>query len=129
MAKPESLFWRRLKKSFPIDAHLMRVENPAHPGTPDVNCCYNGIEFWPELKQTSSLPKRKDTPVFAGALRPEQIVWHTLRSKAQGRSYIVAEVKEAKRVFVIPGKYAREFNDMPLERLEELTLTVEDMWK
>ena len=128
MAKPETLFWKRLKKVLP-SGHIIRVENPAHPGTPDINGCIQGVEIWMELKQEKALPKRGATPVFTGALRPEQILWHTLRWKAGGRSYIVAYVEDSNLIYTIEGQHAREFNDMPKARLDELNLPLETVWK
>lgn len=81
-----------------------------------------------ELKQEKSLPKREATPVFTGALRPEQILWHTLRSRAGGRSYIVAYVVDSDLIYTIEGKHAQEFNGMPKERLDELNLPLEAIW-
>ena len=50
MAKgPEAKLWQDVKKALK-DAHLVRIENKASPGIPDVNGCYKGIEFWIELK-------------------------------------------------------------------------------
>lgn len=104
------------------------MENPAHPGTPDVNGCIQGVEIWMELKQEKALPKRGETPVFTGALRPEQILWHTLRWKAGGRSYIVAYVEDSNLTYTIEGQYASEFNSMPKARLDELNLPLETIW-
>ena len=82
-----------------------------------------------ELKQEKALPKREATPVFTGALRPEQILWHTLRWKAGGCSYIVAYVEDSNLIYTIEGQHAREFNDMPKARLDELNLPLETVWK
>lgn len=82
-----------------------------------------------ELKQEKALPKKENTPVFTGALRPEQILWHTLRSKAGGRSYIVAYVEDSNLTYTIEGRYASEFNSMPKARLDELNLPLETIWK
>lgn len=128
-SNPETRFGKRVRKLFPSEAHTMRVENPACPGTPDLNVCHQGLEFWPELKHVHEFPKRPDTPVFPGALRPEQVLWHYQRSRAGGRSYIVANVEGAGVTYVIEGKHSREFNSMSRSRLDELTLKVEDMWK
>lgn len=50
MAKgPEAKLWQDVKKALK-DAHLVRIENRSLPGVPDVNGCYNGVEFWLELK-------------------------------------------------------------------------------
>lgn len=127
MAKPETLFWKKLKKMLP-SGHIVRVENPAHPGTPDLNVCIQGVEIWMELKQEKSLPKRETTPVFTGALRPDQILWHTLRHRAGGRSYIVAYVEDLNLIYTIEGKHAREFNSMPKAQLDELNLPLETVW-
>lgn len=81
-----------------------------------------------ELKQVPALPKRESTPVFTGSLRPEQVLWHTLRWKAGGRSYIVAYVEEQDLIYTIEGEYAKEFNDMPKARLDELNLPLETVW-
>lgn len=107
----------------------MRVENPANPGTPDVNVVVQGVERWIELKQVPELPQRSTTPVFTGCLKHEQIVWHLLRHRAQGRSWIIGYVEKEDLIYVISGEYAKEFNSMSRSRLEELTLVIEDLWK
>lgn len=127
-ANPESRFWKKLKKQFE-KGHVVRVENPANPGTPDVNACIDGVEFWSEQKQVPKLPKLPTTPVFTGCLRPEQVLWHILRNRAGGRTFICAYVQETEDIFVIPGAMAKEFNLMTLDQLRKSTLTVEDMWK
>lgn len=128
-SNPETRFGKRFRKLVPPEAHLIRVENPACPGTPDINVCYNGIEFWIELKHTHELPKRPDTPVFRGALKPEQVLWHYQRSRAKGRSYIVAEVEDEGITYVIEGKHSREFNSLSKSQLDDLNLKPEEMWK
>lgn len=127
-AKPESRFWKRLKKQLP-EGHIVRVENPANPGTPDVNMCVQGVECWPELKQVKSLPKRPETPVFTGCLKPEQVLWHKLRSRAGGKSYIIGYVEESDKFYVIPGSLAPEFNSMTLKELETHNLPLDALWK
>lgn len=130
MTKPESRFWKKLKKKLPqgMSAHIIRVENPAHPGTPDVNMCVGGVEVWPELKRVPALPARPETPVFTGVMRAEQRLWHVERSKAGGRSYLVGYVEKEDIIYVIPGKYVMEFEKMSKERLDELNLPLEAMW-
>lgn len=127
-ANPETRFGKRFRNLLPKETHEMRVENPACPGTPDLNACVGGVEFWVEFKFIKSLPKLSSTPVFRGALRPEQILWHYQRSRVGGRTFIVAGVEDHSRTFIIEGKYSREFNDMTLARLEELNLKVESLW-
>lgn len=130
MTKPETIFWKKLRKKLPrgSHAHIIRVENPAHPGTPDVNMCINGVEVWPELKRVKDFPKGEDTPVFTGVMRAEQRLWHKERSKAGGRSYLVGLVESEEVIYVIPGSYIMEFEKMSRKRLDELNLPLEAMW-
>ena len=44
----ESQFWALVKGKLP--GHVERVENALTRGTPDVNMCVEGTEFWLELK-------------------------------------------------------------------------------
>jgi hypothetical protein len=128
VAKRESAVWRSLRKKLPA-GHIVRVENPALPGTPDVNAFITGgQEFWAELKQVPSAPKRPDTPVFTGCLRADQILWHVLRQRAKGRSYIVGYVGDLDELFIIHGSLAEQFNGFTLKELREKTLKLEDMW-
>ena len=128
MPKPETRFSKSFRKKLP-SAHDVRVENSVGPGTPDLNYCINGVEGWIEFKQVPSLPKREDTPVFTGCLKPEQVLWHIKRTFHGGRSYIVAAVVEEGLQFVVPGALAKEFNSMTLKRLQEVNLPPEAIWR
>ena len=103
-----------------MSGHDIRVENPACPGTPDINAVINGTEFWAETKQVKGLPKRPETPVFTGVMRSEQKLWLHKRSKVGGRCFIVT--------YVIPGKYSYEFEGMNKAQLDEINLPLEAMW-
>lgn len=71
----------------------MRVENPALPGTPDVNyCCGEGKEGWIELKQVDAWPKRTGTPLRIPHFTPQQRVWLTRRRYKGGRAYVLLQV-------------------------------------
>jgi hypothetical protein len=121
---PESRFWRKLRAKLPR-GHITRIENSAAPGTPDVSFLQasDGREFWFELKQVQELPKRSTTSVFREGLRPEQILWIGLHWRYGGNAYVVAETPT--EVFIIPGKYAFEFNAMTLAQLRHHSLTLE----
>ncbi|MCK9569066.1 hypothetical protein M0R72_09000 [Candidatus Pacearchaeota archaeon] len=54
------------------------VENPAYPGTPDVNY----VGGWVELKWIADWPKRAATPVKINHFTPQQRVWAIRRSMA-----------------------------------------------
>lgn len=71
----------------PLDA--MAVENPALPGTPDVNY----IEGWIELKWLRAWPKRPDTVVRIEHFTKQQRVWHFRRRRAGGQSWFLLQVR------------------------------------
>jgi len=125
---PETRFSRSFRKKFK-PGHNMRVANPACPGTPDINDCINGVEFWVETKRIDKMPKRSDTQVFRGVMRPEQKLWLKMRSDAGGRCYIAAKVEDTGDIFIIPGSMAYEFEAMTLSELIEHTVPMEKMWE
>jgi len=57
------------------------VENPAYPGTPDVNY----VEGWVELKWLRDWPSKAETPVAFDHFTQQQKVWLIKRSRARGR--------------------------------------------
>lgn len=124
---PETRFSKRLRKKFK-PGHDIRVENPACPGTPDINDCILGVEFWVETKRVPALPKMASTPVFTGVMRAEQKLWLRMRSKVGGRCYIGAYVEQEDLTFFIPGSLAYEFESMTLSQLNEVTIPMEAMW-
>lgn len=73
--------WRR-----GIKTHVVRVENGAVAGTPDVNLCVEGKEWWIELKYARQEPKRSSTPLLGSAhrLSAVQSAWMQARRHAQG---------------------------------------------
>ena len=64
------------------------VENPALPGTPDVNY----VEGWIELKQLTAWPQKADTVVRCDIFTPQQRVWHIRRRLAGGTSWLLLQV-------------------------------------
>lgn len=64
------------------------VENPALPGTPDVNY----VEGWIELKQLTAWPQKADTVVHVDNFTPQQRVWHIRRRLAGGTSWLLLQV-------------------------------------
>ena len=45
----ETTLYQSLRTNLP-QVHWQRIESPMTQGTPDVNGCYEGYEFWLELK-------------------------------------------------------------------------------
>ena len=67
------------------------VENPARPGTPDVNF----IEGWIELKQLPEWPNNADdSPVLVRHFTPQQRVWLSRRSRLGGNVFMLLQVKQ-----------------------------------
>lgn len=79
MNQLEVKFWKYIKDHLPGD--VIRVENAADPGTPDVNGCFEGREYWVELKVCTNKIKIVDP---RNTLEDSQIVWHFKRSLQKG---------------------------------------------
>lgn len=115
----ESSFWRSLRKKIP--GHVMRVENSCMPGTPDLNVCQDGRDFWVELKDVDKFPARPTTRVFGDeGLRPEQVLWIIQRTRAGGEVYIVGKVDN--EIFCLHGREAENFNRYTRSELEARNL-------
>lgn len=88
----ESLMWRKVRPCL-VAAKLdpVRVENPIHPGTPDVNLA-NGN--WIELKCVLGWPARESNLLRIQHFTPQQRVWLYRRWKyAPGSTYLLLEVR------------------------------------
>jgi len=74
----------KLKK---LDA--VSVENPACPGTPDVNY----IEGWIELKWLRSWPVRSNTNITIEHYSKEQRLWHRKRGFRKGNCWLLLQCR------------------------------------
>lgn len=63
----------------------MSVENPARPGTPDVNY----IEGWVELKYLEKWPARSKTKIRVACFTSQQRVWLRRRKKRGGTAFFL----------------------------------------
>lgn len=70
----------------PLDA--VAVENPACPGTPDVNC----VLGWIELKHVPAAPARAGTPVRVDHYTQQQRLWARRRAAAGGMCLMYLQV-------------------------------------
>lgn len=68
------LFQKRLP-----EVHWQRIETLVGRGTPDLNGCLWGREFWIEGKSTSG---------WAVIFEPGQTAWHERRIRAGGRTFV-----------------------------------------
>ncbi len=66
----------------------IRVENPAHPGTPDVNYTHG----WIELKWVRAWPKREGTKLSLEHFTQQQRVWIQRRSRNGGKVLVLLKV-------------------------------------
>ncbi len=70
----------------PLDA--VPVENPACPGTPDINYA----EGWIECKWLRAWPKHPETPVrLDHELMPHQRAWLTRRQVRGGKAWVMLQ--------------------------------------
>jgi len=101
----ESRMWRVLRPHL-IVAKLdpVRVENPIHPGTPDVNLCDGR---WIELKSVESWPVRESTCFRIQHFTQQQRVWLYRRWKyAPGSTFLLLEVRAARQWLLFDGNVA-----------------------
>jgi len=85
------------------------VENPAGPGTPDVQ----HIDGWLELKFLEAWPKRAETTVRIEHFSPQQRVWLLRRYMAcekrgtdHGQAFLLLYVAETREHLLFDGKTA-----------------------
>ncbi len=105
--KSESLMWRKVRPVL-VAAKLdpVRVENPIHPGTPDVNLC-TGI--WIELKCIAGWPARESHLVRIPHFTPQQRVFLCRRWKyAPGSMFLLLEVRAARQWLLFDGDVAAD---------------------
>ena len=91
------------------------VENPAQPGTPDVNY----VEGWIELKKLNAWPRDGEAVVRVEHFTPQQRNWLKLRRMRGGRAWLLLQVKDEWLLF--DGRTAADtlgrVNRHELERL------------
>ncbi len=75
----EAQFYQKLKKNLPM-VHWMRIENSIGSGMFDINACYQGTEFWVELKEVYTI---------GVLLRPSQHAWAFQRAKAGSKLFVL----------------------------------------
>lgn len=106
--RPERNFYEQLRRNLPkteLRLDLVRVENTAGTGTPDVNYCIEGIEGWAELKawERVRLSGRFTIP----ALREDQTAWLSRRGRVGGRAHLLCKIN--KDVVLFDGRLTPAF--------------------
>ena len=99
--------------------HMVRVENMASVGDPDVEGCYRGDYFEVELKGCDR-PKRPDS-ILDFEVRRSQLIYHRERSRCGGNTWLYARVgaDRAIRRYLVPGCHVY---DVDWPRLTEARL-------
>jgi hypothetical protein len=101
----ESAMWQKIRPIL-VAAKLdpVRIENPIHPGTPDVNLCDGR---WIELKCIESWPAREQTIVRIPHYTPQQRVWLYRRWRyAPGSTHLLLEVRSEGQWLLFDGDVA-----------------------
>ena len=97
--------WRKVRPAL-VTARLdpVRVENPIHPGTPDVNLATG---TWIELKCIERWPVRDATKVRISHYTPQQRVWLYRRWRyAPGTTFLLLEVRSIGEWLIFDGDVA-----------------------
>lgn len=87
----ESQFWALVKGKLLGDVE--RIENALTRGTPDVNGCFEGHEYWLELKVLDNKERCN--------LRPEQYLWHRKRQENGGRVFVLARNEDVLKLYQV----------------------------
>lgn len=100
---------------------LDRIENLLGFGWPDTNGCFDGVEFWMEIKAPIE-PKRDSTPLFGSnhKLSQDQKNWFLAQRRADGIGFIYIETDQ--RRVLIDGIHADRINLATIEELEGMSV-------
>lgn len=85
-----------------IHLDAVAVENPALPGTPDVNY----VEGWIELKSVPKWPVQHHVTIKLEHWTPQQKVWHLRRSRVGGQTYVMLEAVVPGDILLLRGETA-----------------------
>lgn len=89
----ERALWHRLRAALCPYGWLLRVENIASPGTPDVAYCFTGGHAgWFELKYLKNWPIRAKTPVRIPTLTADQCTCLEEIEAAGGAAWLLLQV-------------------------------------
>jgi hypothetical protein len=103
--KAESAMWKKIRP-YLVAAKFdpVRVENPIHPGTPDVNLCTGD---WIELKTITDWPTKSHHTVIIRHFTNQQRVFLFKRWRAAyGTTHLLLEVRAAKQWLLFDGDVA-----------------------
>lgn len=111
-----------LKKSvFHSSDRFSRIENIVGDGTPDVNCCIQGNEFWLETKSPRE-PKKPGTPLFGSnhKFSQEQKNWFLAQRNAKGKGGLF--IYTDKNIFLVKQEFVDCINEMTVDEIRSAAL-------
>lgn len=123
MRKREQLLWDAMRRHFPGNAWLQRVENVAGEGMPDVYMGGNGK--WIELKAVARIPINRHAAVLKkDGMRQSQINWHIRNAslKHAALSYVLIGLPD-RTLCLIKGLFAAELNAYTMDQLRTHAIT------
>ena len=115
----ERKLWERVRSRLAPFFYIQRIENMVGEGVPDVLlvCRKTGAMVLVELKSVDKLPVRAKSKVFgSGGLNPQQVAWIYGRASVGCRIWVLAGADRG-LMWLVPGGYAREFNDWGIDSL------------
>lgn len=103
----EKHFWSFLRGNMGRMGHLVRIENASALGTPDVNGCIRGLEFWWELKEMPAWT-RDGEPFLIPHYTTEQRLWLRARHLAGGRAFLFLRIVKPRTLLLFDAMFAYE---------------------
>lgn len=115
-----------LRKLYP-KGHFQVVGGCATGGVLDVNCCFDGVEVWVELKQYKR-PKTAKGKIQPSIMRG-QPAWSELRRRAGGKTFVGIMV--GSDFYLLPGSCLIELfhSGITQQRLEDLKLDEKTLFR
>lgn len=100
-----------------LGAHVVRHEDIASSGVPDISYGLDGCNGWIELKEIKEWKKRSATPNDIG-LSPEQRLWLRQRGKTGGRCFVLVRVTASREYYLFDWHIAPKTGDLKLTHAE-----------
>jgi hypothetical protein len=125
----ERKLWERVRSRLVPFFYVQRIENMVGEGVPDVLlvCRKTGAIVLVELKSVDRLPVRVKSKVFgSGGLNPQQVAWIYGRASSGCRIWVLAGGDRG-LMWLVPGAYAREFNDWGVNDLTPYAVTYDTL--
>lgn len=120
MRVTEKAAYKRMKASMVMrNDRFERIENVTREGTPDVNGCFEGKEFWIEIKERED-PARLSSRALSHQMSTDQKNWFLEQRKAGGKAFIFIETN--RRRILLSGDMADSVNSMTMQQAIDAAL-------